>query len=71
MCVLEQRSGSENAALEQMSPNDAICVVWATSEFFYIFYCLFCMLKLVLVSMNTLQDRETLGMAALEKMGYG
>ena len=41
MNVLEQQSGSENTALEQTSPNDAICIVWATSEFFSLILLLF------------------------------
>ena len=58
------------AVLEKTGPNNAICVVWATGEFFFLLvYCFFCMLKLNPVSMNVLQHREDLGMAALEKTG--
>ena len=42
MNALQDCNGLEIAALEKTGPNDAICVVWATGEFFFlIFYCFF------------------------------
>ena len=72
MNALHDPEDLEMAALEKTGPSDAICVVWPTGEFFFIFYCFICMLMLDLVSivfMNALQDPEDLGMAALEKTG--
>ena len=41
MYALDKRTGSEKAALEQSSPNDPICVVWPTGEFFFLILLIF------------------------------
>ena len=69
MNALQQRKDLGMAAFEKTGPNDAICVVWATSEFFFFFYWIFCILKLHTASIYLLQNWVDLRMAVLEKMG--
>ena len=54
--ALQHREDLGMAALEKTGPNDVICVVWATSELFFLYSIVFlCMLKLDSVSRNALQ----------------
>ena len=45
MNALQDCKGLEIAALEKTGPNDAICVVWATGEFFYYYSTVFSLSK--------------------------
>ena len=45
MNALQDCKGLEIAALEKTGPNDAICVVWATGEFFFFYSTVFSLSK--------------------------
>ena len=57
-CVLKGRKGSWEPAMTNTGPNDALCVVWAISEFFFFFLSYFLILTITYRSYMSFKGSE-------------
>ena len=56
------------AVMTKMGPNNARCVIWALSEFFYILNRVFLILTYILLYIQLLSTKQAIGRAVMTKM---